>query len=189
MSTRGLYGIRKNGVDKCTYNHCDSYPDWLGKEVLLFCNSHTKEELSKLFDLIELVDKHSRPAPEQLKYYKESGYANSNLSFDASWDDVLFELEGNFEAYSEMLKTNRIIYMTDYIDFIKDSLFCEYAYIINLDEEVLEFYVGFQKKPQKNNRYGTTSLNTYYPCKLVYRVPFDELKNMDQVITIMNKCK
>ena len=34
MGTRGLYGFRKNGIDKLTYNHLDSYPDWLGKKVV-----------------------------------------------------------------------------------------------------------------------------------------------------------
>ena len=45
--------------------------------------------------------------------------------------------------------------MTNDISFIRNSLYCQYAYIVNLDEGVLECYVGFQKKPQKENRYGT----------------------------------
>ena len=48
MSTRGLYGIRKNGVDKCTYNHSDSYPSWLGRKVLEFCANNTIENLDYL---------------------------------------------------------------------------------------------------------------------------------------------
>ena len=30
MSTRGIYGFRKNGEDKLTYNHYDSYFSYLG---------------------------------------------------------------------------------------------------------------------------------------------------------------
>jgi len=45
--------------------------------------------------------------------------------------------------------------MVDGIDFIKDSLFCEWAYLINLDRGVLEVYRGFQHKPAKN-RYALT---------------------------------
>lgn len=42
----------------------------------------------------------------------------------------------------------------NYNDFLFDSLFCEYAYIINLDEGVLEFYIGFNKNPEADGRYA-----------------------------------
>ena len=67
MSTRGLYGIRKNGVDKCTYNHSDSYPSWLGKKILEFCANNTIENLEKFFNKIELVDESSKPTEEQIR--------------------------------------------------------------------------------------------------------------------------
>jgi len=61
--------------------------------------------------------------------------------------------------------------MMEYGDFIKNSLFCEYAYIINLDTKKMEFWKGFQHKPNPNNRYGTKPRNgykdDYYPCKMV----------------------
>ena len=34
MSTRGIFGVRIGGKDKLMYNHHDSYPEWLGFEVL-----------------------------------------------------------------------------------------------------------------------------------------------------------
>ena len=49
MGTRGLYGFRKNGVDKVTYNHWDSYPDGLGKQILRFI------KIKKLFFLKNLM--------------------------------------------------------------------------------------------------------------------------------------
>lgn len=33
MGTRGMYGFYRNGVTKATYNHFDSYPEWLGKKL------------------------------------------------------------------------------------------------------------------------------------------------------------
>ena len=36
MSTRGLWGFRKNDKDMLTYNHSDSYPEWLGKKICEF---------------------------------------------------------------------------------------------------------------------------------------------------------
>lgn len=45
--------------------------------------------------------------------------------------------------------------------------YCDYGYIINLDDMILEYYVGYQTKPQNGNRFGTKSIDSeYYPCRL-----------------------
>jgi len=36
MGTRGLWGIRKDGKDKLTYNHYDSYPFLMQKDIFNF---------------------------------------------------------------------------------------------------------------------------------------------------------
>lgn len=36
-------------------------------------------------------------------------------------------------------------YLVEAKGFLKDSLFCEYGYILDLDRDTLEFYKGFQK--------------------------------------------
>ena len=46
-------------------------------------------------------------------------------------------------------------------------MFCEFAYLINLDNETLEYWVGYQKKPDAMNRYGTENPDKFYPCKLL----------------------
>ena len=42
----------------------------------------------------------------------------------------------------------------DYQSFLKNSLFCEYAYIINLDNGTLEFYKGWNTNPKAKGRYA-----------------------------------
>ena len=182
MSTRGLYGIRKDGVDKCTYNHSDSYPSWLGRRVLEFCANNTIENLEKFFNKIELVDESSKPTEEQIKKCVEAGYYSGVVSTKSvdDWYCLLRNLQGNFDEYQNLIDDEaKTIFMTDCISFIKDSLFCEYAYIINLDDEVLEFYEGFQKEAQKGNRYGETEEDGYYPCKLVFTISLDEIIEAD----------
>jgi hypothetical protein len=67
---------------------------------------------------------------------------------EQGWYDLLRSDQGDLEAYAE------IGLMIDSASFIKDSLFCEWAYIINLDRGVLEVYRGFQTKKPKKNRYA-----------------------------------
>ena len=40
MSTRGMIGIQVNDILLGTYNHFDSYPDGLGKDMAQFCRTH-----------------------------------------------------------------------------------------------------------------------------------------------------
>lgn len=190
MSTRGLYGIRKNGIDKCTYNHSDSYPDWLGKKVLEFCATNSVERLSRLFDNIEMVTEDATPTEEQIEICKKAGYVNLDVinRSEKDWYCLLRNLQGNFKAYTKCIEDDSRVFMTDGVGFIEDSLFCEYAYIINIDDEVLEYYEGFQKTPQIDNRYGTTpDDNGYYPCKLEFTIPLDEIgfENVDKFVTKM----
>jgi len=72
--------------------------------------------------------------------------------------------------------------MLNYNDFIKNSLFCEWAYIINLDSKELEIYKGFQKEPN-NNRYSidAPSDRGYYNCKLLMSISLDVARDIDNL--------
>ena len=191
MSTRGLYGIKKDGEIKATYNHWDSYPSNLGKNIVEFCSNNTIEQLNEFFDLIELVDEDTKPTDEQIKYCVDAGYYNEHVSNESTddWYCLLHGLMGDFDEYQGLIDNFKHIYMIDNIDFIKDSLFCEYAYIINLDTEMLEFYEGFQKEPQDGNCFGEKPNDSgYYPCKLVSETPLDWTNDyyIDDFVTMMN---
>ena len=52
--------------------------------------------------------------------------------------------------------------------------------MINLDEKVLEFYVGFQKEPDMDNRYGVEASKLgYYPCKCVCKLKLNDVITHD----------
>lgn len=182
MGTRGLYGIRKGQKDKLTYNHFDSYPSGLGKDVLRFLHDglHGLYDLDAFFDKIKLVDISSVPDEQAIDWSIKHGFYVSNVSNQSTqdWYCLLRGLQGNFEAYEKLASTDDVIYMSDDSDFIKASLFCEYAYIINLDENVLEFWEGYQHEAQEGNRYGNEpDKKGYYPCALRLKIPFDRVRN------------
>lgn len=191
MGTRGLYGFRKNGVDKTTYNHYDSYPDGLGMTVAEFCKNTTEEEMNKIYDGIEMVSKRSIPTERQIAFCVENGTADTGVSsgrYD-EWYVLLRAAQGDFTKLRDMIRRCGKAYMIDDRDFIKDSLWCEYAYIINLDTHKLEFWKGFQKFPQAGNRYGCDAADGgYYPCALIARIPFEEVRAMgpEKVVEFMN---
>lgn len=166
MGTRGCYGFRKNGADKLTYNHFDSYPDCLGHTMVKFCKATSISELNEIFDKLILVNESAKPTAEQIKECKQYYDGNVSRKTVEDWYCLLRNAQGDLDAYKNGLK-----YMIDNCGFIKNSLWCEYAYIINLDTEELEFWVGDQDKPDIYNRYGVERDGNYYPCKMMASYP------------------
>lgn len=118
MGTRGIYGIRKDSIDKCFFNSTDSYPSHLGNKVLSMIKNINLEELFN--KLIETKN------PEE--------------------DEVLNN------DIQKLYCQDKIVFYND-VDFLKDGLNCEWAYLINLDTNKLEIYKGQYKEKDFKNRY------------------------------------
>lgn len=170
MGTRGLYGFYKDGVTKATYNHYDSYPSYLGNHIARFIRSTSLDELNQIFDRIIMVGENDEPTEAQVIEcirYLDTEVGTGRLN---DWYSLLRGAQGELEPYKDL----GLRYMIDSQNFIKDSLFCEFAYIINLDDNVLELYKGFQNKTDKN-RYYDEALESdeyeYKNCKLIDTFP------------------
>lgn len=139
----GTVGFILNDIHHLIYCDSDSdshlpEPDYLGFEMLNFIYTINFENGWNKFK-------------KSISNIKEINLFESNN----------FELSQLTDIYNNKCDTlvidNRIIY----------DRYCNYGYIINLDEMVLEYYIGYQTKPQKGNRFGTKSLDgEYYPCRL-----------------------
>lgn len=207
MGTRGTYGFRKGGKDKLTYNHYDSYPDGLGAEVVQFVRDTPVQELNDIFDRLIMVEEDDTPTPEQIAECARFTDLSVSSHPTKDWYCLLRNAQGKLSALREVEQhqpsgpfpfteggvflpnvpvPNALRYMIDQSEFIKDSLFCEHGYIINLDTNELEYWLGFQRHgPQKGNRYGDkkpadwtpkySGDSYYYPCALVGRWPLAEL--------------
>jgi len=181
MGTRGLVGFYKDGITKATYNHWDSYPSGVGVDILEEVRNLNVEKMKKVFDkLILIKDNQSKPSKDMIKKYEKFGdpsvdgpMTNTELK---TWYQLLRNLQGTLKPYID----GEVIHIIDYSDFIKDSLFCEWAYIINLDKETLEVWEGFQEEPSNPNRYGIEKNESgYYPCKMVKEYPLNNLPDKE----------
>lgn len=129
MSTRGVYGFIKNGVEKIGYNHCDSYICELGANIAKFISETTKEEMKEIFEKIILVDDNTEVTDEQIKkcekWFQPMGYG------EKSWYNLLRSAQGNLDLY----KDGELEYM-----FNGENMDVEYKYVINLDNNEFEIY-------------------------------------------------
>ena len=180
MGTRGMFGFYMDGVTKAAYNHFDSYPEELGVKMLAVLRNTSLSHCIAAFKRIKMVSGDSAPTPEEIercKPWTDLGVSNQSTS---DWYCLLRKAQGNIDAYIN----GRLEYMLDGSDFINDSLFCEYAYIINLDEVgCFEAYEGGQRDPHSSGRYADwPGIDRYYPCKLIGSWSFLSLPSDDELV-------
>lgn len=153
MGTRGLYGVVVNGEVKASYNHFDSYPNGLGRDIVKFVKGI--ENVSDVFE-----------QAQNLTLVNESDTAPSG----AEWYAELRDAQGN------LAENLRLGFMTDGVQFGYNSLFCEWGYLVDLDNETVEVYRGFQTEPHSEGRWpGDDSHSGYYGIRLIETIPFSEL--------------
>lgn len=177
MSTRGAYGFVKNKEMKITYNHYDSYLEGLGLSVIKFIANTTDAELNKIFDKIIMVNEDSIPTQEQIKECEKVTNLNVSSKSVNDWYCLLRNAQGNLEEYKNDLR-----YMIDNKEFMGDSLFCEFAYILNLDDKRLEIYKGFNKDKETDNDYTqfrvTKDNYEYVEVEIFDSISFDNIRKL-----------
>ena len=83
-------------------------------------------------------------------------------------------------------------YLEDDINFAADSLFCEWAYVIDLDKRTFEVYEGFNKEPlnederffflEEKSYKEHRGVDQYHPVKLVKSWSLDELPTGEEFL-------
>lgn len=189
MSTRAAYGFRHNNKDYISYNHSDGDPTGLGYEFLEALTSFTLtqdiEYLRSKIENITLIQRnnHVFSGNELLSIIDRIdslGIANDlknkyTSNSEVLAENILYFTQGQLDAIID--REFSIPYMLDSKTFLYDSLFCEWAYIVNLDEQVIEFYKGFNKNPNSNGRYASLNAdyknpNEYFGVALMGNIPF-----------------
>ena len=139
MGTRNLTIVHKNGEYKVAqYGQWDGYPEGLGVTLLNFLKNVNMDSFRNAIDNVsfytkeelEDIDKYIGDMRKDIPNYEWQRYF-PHLSRDCGGDIL-----------------NRIVFkgvdkVKNSIDFAADSLFCEWAYVIDLDTNKFEVYKGF----------------------------------------------
>ena len=175
MGTRGMIGFRINGRDVAQYVHSDGYPTGLGKDVATaLANAIATMGLDGLKQRLlglEVLTQDSTPTTEQMKRLEP--YADLSVSTGSLTDPycLLRQCQGSL---SKTIEANAML--AHNIDFMKQSLHCEWAYFVNIDAGTFEVYKGFQREPHQLGRFADeTQRSGYYPCALVAEFPLNDI--------------
>jgi len=177
MATSGAWGFIRNGVEKITYNHSDSYPSGLGVTIMEFVAETPIERMIEVADEIILVSNEKRPTPEQIEKCRKWLDEGVSERRPEDWYCLLRGSQGEPKAHLE----DGLRYMIDNHTFLESSLFCEWAYLINLDTKRLEVYKGYNKSPDAPGRYAHKRAEDdrkYWGVVLIDEVPIELIQKM-----------
>ena len=207
MGTRHLTMVIQNKEPKVAqYGQWDGYPDGTGKNILEFFSTNNER-----YSIKSKKNKGSHNSIN-FKIFKDQIAKTKFLSneelhkrwieFDPSGKGMDLSTSKRFSlkypALSRDTGSNvlQLIYdgkcyeLQDSRDFAEDSLYCEWAYVIDLDKNTFEVYEGFNKESlNKNERfYNGKDINTkYYPVKHIHTFDLNNLPSEEKFLDILEE--
>lgn len=145
MATRGLLIIKDNKgeVKAAQYNHYDSYLMGLGKSIIQFIYLFSNQDIEYSLSFIKLFDEIEAPQNPDIFEPYQSFKSFEALKIRDSFH-LLEKLTNKITNKENEENNKEIIHSLNSISFMKQGLFCEYTYIINLQTNSLEIYHGGQ---------------------------------------------
>lgn len=185
MGTRHLIAVMHDGKYKVAqYGQWDGYPSGQGTTVLAFLHQMDKHVfITKLMDARFVTDEDVERINAELKV--DNSLMNEGKKYGH------FSRDRGAEILDIVYKAVPGILLQNSINFAADSLFCEYAYVIDLDKGTFEVFKGFNKTPlvEGDRFFGIKSDDAssqgYHPVKLVHTFQLDALPDEDTFLKVL----
>lgn len=185
VGTRHLIAVVKDGKFKVAqYGQWDGYPNGQGVAILRFLRSADLAEFSRKVDLCRFGSDTEIEAAYAA--YSTGGWMTLEQSnaFKASPFAYLSRDTGA-DILGVIMAADESLMLKDSSAFAADGLFCEWAYVIDLDKQSFEVYRGFYKTPAPDGeRFAYLNgevekrdekIGTYYPVHLAKTYPLGSL--------------
>lgn len=191
MGTRHLIAVQKNNEYKVAqYGQWDGYLSGQGDNILKFFHENNLETFRNkvdncFFGTQEQINEAYAP------YVNSDGWMTMIQADDFKMSEFAhLSRDTGSSILNVIMKSNDPLMLTDQIDFANDSLFCEYAYVIDLDKDILEVYQGFNTEPLPEGARFTGKAKDdggYQAVKLVASFPLGNLpENFDELDKELN---
>lgn len=188
MGTKGLIGHILNGGNRGIYSHMDSYPSELGRKVLSLVadlnRDHGWDSLRGKLSTISVVDPVGTPDKTAVDLYGSrfrAGLVSANVR--ETWSGLLWGLRG-VDCYRRIL-SGELHHFPDAYRFIHEPLFCEYAYILNLDGMKLDLFAGHQGGMLILTHPGQRHDGGVDTCQHMGSIPFTHVRDAASAYPIM----
>lgn len=184
MGTRHLVCVYANKrFQAAQYGQFDGYPGGTGIDVLDFIRTLDAKKMATFKKKLRNIRLHSE------KEFQDKNLYDTPKHYQPSSDKLLQYI---FDSEDE-------IHLINSVAFAGDSLYCEWVYVLNLDNKTFDVYEGFVEvesqsaelfmkyklppKP-KNPNYAVTD---YYPVKLVASYGLESLPETADFVERFNE--
>ena len=195
MGTRNLTMVIANGETKVAqYGQWDGYPEGQGAVALNFLINNDLVEFKHKLNSVKFVNGAKEKEIQNWLNSMgcENGWMNGEQADEYKKRYPLLSRDNGADILQMIMdSTEEINWVNDSSEFAGDSLFCEWAYVIDLDKNTFEVYEGFNNKPltiedrfyyltaeadkenQRRKDYGSDSM--YYPVKMIKSYNLNDL--------------
>ncbi|PTT70993.1 MULTISPECIES: hypothetical protein [unclassified Chryseobacterium] len=201
MGTRSLTVVVQNHeVKVARYEQSDGYPEALGVTLLRFMKEPTCVEiLQETLPKVRLWNQENQKHQDEFLHSIgcENGILNPKQKeefqkrYPFRYRERFGKLEGGkiLELLLEFRNQNEIVTDNDY-EFAGNSLFCEWAYVIDFDKNTFEVYKGLNTLGiSEEDRFFPLydGENDYYPVKIKQSFPLDNLPDENKFVFLCKK--
>lgn len=191
MGTRNLtMVIHKQETKIAQYGQWDGYPEGNGVTILTFLRN--KKRVKKLANGLKVVRFATAKDEKEVNKFLKSigckdGWMDMNQSemYHRQYPYLSRDIGAGILELVANSKDDEIV-LNDQTDFAGDSLFCEWAYVIDLDNRKLEVYTGFNKTPlAEDERFAKIPVekdSEYTPIRCIKKYDLDNLPTKKQFI-------
>jgi hypothetical protein len=188
MGTRNLTMVfHEKKMKLAQYGQWDGYPDGNGVKVLNFLKTVDLDVFKKKLNNIRFAtEKDEKEIEEYLETIGcKDGWMNSEQAelYHQMYSYLSRDIGANI--LNLIYRSHDEVMVHDQTEFAADSLFCEWAYLINLDKNTLEVYQGFNKKPlgkTQRFKYLEKPEEQYKPIRCVKTFKLDSLPTVEEFV-------
>lgn len=153
MGTRHLTIVKKDSEYKVAqYGQWDGYPEYTGVKILDFCRSHLASDAGrstfgqKIAMCRFLSDAELDAIYEQIA---RDGLNELGKDYEPLWVKRYPALtrDTGWEILKMILRSENGLELKNNIDFVGDGVWCEWAWMIDLDHDELVAFQGFNAEP------------------------------------------
>lgn len=192
MGTRNLTMLIQDHETKISqYGQWDGYPEGQGLTILSFLNG--KENIEKLKQILPKIRFENEQDIKEKKEFSKSigareGWVNVSQSelYDQKYPLDSRNLGGAILEKLLEYQNEAEIVLVDSEKFAADSLFCEWAYVVDLDNNTLEVYRGFNESglTSKDRFYHLHKVHQqFYPIKILKTFSLNQLPDAEKFIS------
>jgi hypothetical protein len=167
------------------YGQWDGYPDCGGVGILRALRETTPADLlERAMACAVLTDEEAQDRWVECGADRDSEFVNMEVSDRMAAKYPTLQRNLGWGVIQHLIDSENVVPVQHSLEFAGDGLFCEWAYVVDLDSGTFEVYKGFCKTRHNGERFSHLQQegNEYSPVTLVKTYNINELPTDEEFL-------